>query len=376
VSACEECLRRAWLLSSLGACLDYLAPDRDRLAAALALGDRELIGALGGRRRAELRADYAAFASATVEHTPGVTGLCHHDRRYPRALSGAAAPRMLHLAGPVQRLERLVAAPVVALLGCARASDYGLETARGLARGLAASGVAVASTVAAGIPLAAQRGALEGGGGLAVFGHGLGVSSSGLSRALLGRRAATGCAVSELPCHVGGRRWGPAAAERIVVGLAPAVVVVEAGNLARDLAGARLAQSLGRHIAAVPGRVSSPLSQGPHLLLREGAWLARGTEDVLELLSRAGVPDLARAPGIAEPLLTPALQAVLERVACGHDTPERLAAGMDIGIDELLLALSELELQGALTRGENGRYLPAARLADGAAGAGPGPHAD
>jgi DNA processing protein len=368
-------LRRAWLLSSLGACLDYLAPDRDRLAAALALGDGELIGALGGRRRAELRAGYAAFVSGTVEHTPGVTGLCRHDGRYPRALSGTAAPRMLHLAGPVQRLGRLVAAPVVALLGCARASDYGLETARGLARGLAASGVAVASTVAAGIPLAAQRGALEGGGGLAVFGDGLGVASSGHLRALLDRQAAAGCAVSELPCHVGGRRWGPAAAERIVVGLAQAVVVVEAGNGPRDLAGARLAQSLGRHIAAVPGRVSSPLSQGPHLLLREGAWLARGTEDVLDLLSRAGVPDLARAPGIAEPLLTPALQAVLERVACGHDTPERLA-GMDIGIDELLLALSELELQGALTRGENGRYLPAARLADGAAGGGPGPHAD
>lgn len=372
MSACEECRRRAWLLARLGACLDYLAHDRDRLAAALALTDTELIDALGGRRRAELRAGYAAFASAAVEHMPGVTGLCRHDGRYPRALSGAAAPWMLHLAGHPQRLERLGAAPVVALLGSTRASDYGLETARGLARGLAASGVTVASTVAAGIALSVQRGALEGGGGLAVFGDGLGVPCSGLPRALLAPRAAGGCVVSELPCQVRGRRWGPAAAERIVVGLAQAVVVVEAGNGPRDLAGARLAQSLGREIAAVPGRVSSPLSQGPHLLLCEGARLARGTEDVLELLSRAGVPDLARAPGIAEPLLTPALQAVLERVACGHDTPERLAAGMDIGIDELLLALSELELQGALTRGENGRYLPAARLADGAAGAGPG----
>jgi DNA processing protein len=369
VSACEECLRRGWLLSSLGACLDYLAPDRDRLVAALALTDTELIEALGGRRRDELRAGHAAFASATVEQTRGVTGLCRHDGRYPRALSGAAAPRMLHLTGPVQRLERLVAAPVVALLGCARASDYGLETARGLARGLAASGVTVTSTVAAGIPLAAQRGALEGGGGLAVFGDGLGVPCSGLPRALLARRAAGGCAVSELPCQVRGRRWGPAAAERIVVGLAQAVVVVEAGNVAHDLAGARVAQSLGRDIAAVPGRVSSPLSAGPHLLLREGAWLARGTEDVLELLSRSAGPDLAPAPLIAEPPLAPAMQAVLERVACGQDTPERLA-GMDLETDELLLALSELELLGLLTRGENGRYLPTARPRDGAARAG------
>jgi hypothetical protein len=64
------------------------------------------------------------------------------------------------------------------------------------------------------------------------------------------------------------------------------------------------------------------------------------------------------------------MQAVLERVACGHDTPERLA-GMDLETDELLLALSELELLGLLTRGENGRYLPAARPPDGAARGGP-----
>jgi DNA processing protein len=361
VSACEQCLRRTWLIAGLGACLDYLAPDRERLWATLALSDDELIEALGGRRRGELRERYTAYAAAApsaVDHAHGPVELCRHASRYPQALASAAAPQMLHLAGSIEHFARLSSAPLVAILGCAKASDYGLETARGLARALTASGVTVASTLGPGVPLAAQRGALEGGGGLAVCGTGLGVAARGCHRALIARLAARGCAVSEVPCDSSGRRWGAAASERIVVELAQVVVVVEARDLTYELAGARLARALGRELAAIPGRVCSPLSAGAHALLREGARLARDAEDVLELLSASPITDLPRGTSNGvHPRLTPTLEKVLERVGAGSDTPDKLAEeNMEAG--ELLLALSELELMGLLTRGENGRYLP------------------
>jgi DNA processing protein len=348
------------LISELGACLSYLAPDRERLIATLSLADGELIEALGGRRRSDLRERYAAFYPATGDHQPDTAALCRHDKRYPRALSSPAAPHMLHLAGAVERLERLTSAPVVAMLGCTKPSDYGVETARGLARGLAASGVTVVSTTATPISSAAQLGALEGGGGLSVYGDGLEAVSRGPHRALLARMAKVGCATSELPPRSKGRRWGAAASERIVVELAQLVVVVEAGARPHELAAAHLARTLGCDLAAVPGRISSPLSAGPHGLLRDGARLIRDTEDLLELLSGARINDLPRArPAASSDSLDPTLRAILERVGAGEDTPDKLADS-STDIDGLRLALSELELLGLLTRGENGRYLPVA----------------
>src|SRR6202035_1042760 len=97
-----------------------------------------------------------------------------------------------------------------------------------------------------------------------------------------------GCAVAELPWQCSGRRWGQAAGERILVQLAQLVVVIEAGQGPGDLAIARLAQSLGRTLATLPGRVTSPLSRGTNGLLMEGASLVRGPQDVLELLYRSG----------------------------------------------------------------------------------------
>jgi DNA processing protein len=169
-----------------------------------------------------------------------------------------------------------------------------------------------------------------------------------------------------------GRRWGQLASARIVIALASLCIVVEARATPEELAAAAIAKSLGRDIAAVPGRVSSPLSRGPNALLMDGASLVRGPRDVLELVyalepRRAGgptAPARSARPAPAYPAgnpcpaaMRPELLAVLERVGCGYDTPDKLTrAGVDPR--EVLPALSELELTGLLTRGDGGRYLP------------------
>ena len=90
--ACVDCLRRSWLLSALSAPLDCCARDRDRLMALLGLTDEQLIAAVGGRRKHELSAQYAAFAPDRLRRWRHVQALCHHRHGYPRLLSGPAAP--------------------------------------------------------------------------------------------------------------------------------------------------------------------------------------------------------------------------------------------------------------------------------------------
>jgi DNA processing protein len=353
---CKDCLRRSWLLGELSTQLEYQCRNRERLAELLMLDDEELIQAIGGRRRAELAVSHARFEQSQVPLREGAEGVCRHCRSYPALLTDAGAPWMLNVAGGVDRLRALASAPTVAIIGTTRATDYGVEMAKNLARGLAASGVTVASGMSDGIAVAALAGALQREGAtLAVMAGGLDVACPAKRRSLYERVRRAGCAVTELPGGSSPRRWGLAAGERILARLAELTVVVEARDTPGELAGARTAQTLGKTVAAIPGRVTSPLSSGTHALLMGGAHLLRGPADALELLSGMGSPVAAAKQVPAE--LEPRLQATLDRVGAGRDTPAKLtSAGEDAG--EVLLALTELELMGLLTRGDGGRYVP------------------
>jgi DNA processing protein len=361
--ACTGCRRRRWLLSCLSGPLECCARDRSRLLELLELEDGALIDAVAGRRKAELRARYEHFTADELPSDPHVETICRHCRAYPPALDGRAAPYMLEVAGGAERLAKLTTAPVVAILGSRAPSDYGVQMARSLARGLAASGVTVAASLTDGIAVAAHAGALDAGGAsVAVMGGGLAVSCPARRRSLYERVKRAGCAVSELPLDCGGRRWGQLASERILAALPRVAVAVEADDTPEDLAAARIAVALGRTVAAIPGRVTSPLSRGTHALLMDGASLVRGPRDVLELLYTVSATEeceLPPAPAGTPPEagLQPRLRAILERVGAGCDTPDKLAhAGVEPSA--AVLALSELEVIGLLVRGDGGRYMP------------------
>jgi DNA processing protein len=371
LGACRACLRRSWLLSELGGPLDFCARDRTRLRELLALTDAELLAAVAGRRAAELRAAHEQFDARQLRREWPLQTVCRHRRSYPRSLDSPWAPHMLTVLGGADRLEQLTRAPVVAIVGSRAPSDYGREIARSLARGLAAAGVTVSAGPGDGIAAAAHAGALEAGGAsVAVLAGGLSSSSCPpRRRESYARIARAGCAVSELPGDCSGRRWAQRASERIVVELAQLSVTVEAERTATDLAAAEIAKALGRTVAAIPGRVTSPLSRGTHALLIEGAKLVRGPRDVIELLAGVGASSrdkreaeerVTRRPtgATGSPVsLPPQLQAVLELVGAGYDTPDKLERA-GVGSTDALLALSELELAGLLIRGDSGCYLP------------------
>lgn len=176
-------------------------------------------------------------------------------------------------------------APMVAMVGTRRATAYGLRTARRLAEELAACGITVVSGLALGIDAAAHAGALDAGRTVAVLGSGLDhlgpASNRPLARRIL---EAGGGLVSEYRPGTPPAAGQFPARNRIVSGMARAVVVVEAPERSGALITADLALEQGREVMAVPGAIDQPQSAGALELLSQGAKLVTGVEDILSEL--------------------------------------------------------------------------------------------
>jgi DNA processing protein len=364
MSACRPCRRRAWLLGRLAGNLDRV---RDRLDEMLCLEDGELIDVVAGSEAETLRAAYDAFDPEPERlacATGGPAAICRHDPAYPRMLHDLRAPpAVLHLAGSAERLGLVTGPPALAIVGARRASPYTLDVARALAREAANAGLIVVSGLARGIDAAAHSGALDAGAPTVA------VLASRPQRPYPPRQVrlhcrivATGLAVSELGPEVPTRRWMFLARNRIIAALAHMTVVVGAGARSGSLVTARHAARLDRALGAVPGPVTAPLSAGPHGLLRQGARLIGGIQDVLDALPgevRARLPSGDAGSGAPHRVaLDPPLARLLHAVASGEDLPRAFAlARMDAG--DGMAALAELELAGYVRRQAGGRFMAA-----------------
>lgn len=350
-SACDACLTRAWLLGRLGG---HLERARTQIDGVLALSDADLIAAVGGRQREQIEEELGALEVERMRPPAGVEVICRCDPSYPVRLRDLdSAPAVLHVAGGLERLLALVAGDPVAIVGARRASSYGLEVARSLARSLARAGLTVLSGMALGIDSAAHAGALDAAAPtVAVLPGPADRPYPARKRGLHREIVAGGAAVSELPCGPPVWRWSFRARNRIIAALAATTVVVEAGERSGSLLTARFARELGRPVGAVPGRVTAPVSAGPHGLLTAGAYVVRGPEDVLEQLFGAGVRAPADDP---RPELTPPLRRLVDALGDGDDTAGALRRAR-LPAQEGLAALAELELAGYVRRGAGGRF--------------------
>jgi DNA processing protein len=367
VSACDDCLRRSWLLGRLSGHLDKVRGERLYIREVLALSDADLVAALAGEHRRAIADEHAVFRTETLRAAvdgAGQRAICRHDPVYPGALNDLPdRPAVLFVAGGDRAVVDLALFtaepfedPAVAVVGARRASGDARRMAEALGRELSFAGVPVISGMALGVDAWAHRGALIGGGRtIAVLGCGADVvyprTEAGLYRELV----AEGVVLSELPPGTPVRRWTFPARNRIIAALATMTVVVEAAERSGSLITATLAESLGREVGAVPGRPMVTGTRGTNGLLRQGCAVIRDAQDVLDQLFGAGGRETVRTA--RDPAdLDPDLRAVFTAVAAGRDTIAELCE--DAGqVRDVTARLGELEFLGYLRRAADGRYV-------------------
>lgn len=224
----------------------------------------------------------------------GVKLLELEDKAYPQILKRIDdPPPLLYVRGEITSHDDLS----LAIVGGRSASYYGTAQAARFARDFAIRRVTVVSGLARGIDTAAHRAALDAGGRtIAVVGSGLlDIYPPENDRFAL-EIAENGAVVSEFPLHTPGRARNFPQRNRIISGLSLGVLVVEATRKSGSLITARLAAEQGREVFALPGKVDSDLSQGPHDLIREGAHLVAEPEHVYEGLEMLKLLPEEKAP--------------------------------------------------------------------------------
>lgn len=320
-------------------------PGHPLLAAAVERhGAVGLVEALrAGRVLSGVSPELTAAAAARADHDPdadlaraaacGARLVCPDDEQWPaHRLTWAAdglldpPPVALWVRGP-GRLDEAVERSV-AVVGARAATRYGEQVAFELGHGLADSGCAVVSGGAYGIDVAAHRGALSARAAptLAVLACGVDVAYPRGNDRVLAEVAERGLVVSEHPpgAHPTRRRF--LVRNRLIAALSQGTVVVEAAARSGSLATAERARLLQRHVMAVPGPVTGPMSAGCHDQVRSGATLVTGVEHVLEQVGVVGshLLEPLRGPETERDALPETVRRVLDAV------PVRRGAGVAV----------------------------------------------
>ncbi|MCU0825913.1 MAG: DNA-processing protein DprA [Tabrizicola sp.] len=291
----------------------------------------------------------------------GARLLAHGEADYPVALAEIAdAPPVLWVMGDASLLHR----PMVAMVGARNASSLGVRMARRLGHGLSEAGFTVVSGLARGIDAAAHEAALEGEGRtIAVMAGGIDVIYPAENAALAQAIDRAGCRVSEHPPGLEPQARHFPLRNRIVAGLARAVVVVEAAAKSGSLITTKAALEYGREVMAVPGHPFDARASGCNMLIRDGALLVRSPQDMLEALGAPSRPEpevrLPPLPGpeVAQrPLKDVAVlhSMILSRLGPSPLAEDQLMRDLKVTPAQLAPELLALELEGRIARQPGG----------------------
>lgn len=209
--------------------------------------------------------------------------ICQDDDVWPLGLKSCAdAPMVLYVRGELTSLQTQ---HILAMVGARKASAEGKLVARRWSTYCSQQGVAVISGMAPGIDSAAHGGSLDAeSAGIAVLGYGL-LAGSAQQIRQMDALAIKGCVLSEYAPHTTARAGHFPQRNRLIAGIAQALIVIEGGLKSGSLITARQAVHYGRDVFAVPGSVLNDIHAGCHQLIHDGAMLAADAADVLQCLS-------------------------------------------------------------------------------------------
>jgi DNA processing protein len=250
----------------------------------IGIDQRAVASLLETRQTVDLEAELTAVQKAGLElltwDSPG----------YPRYLREIPnAPPVLYVHGGLVEQDQWA----IGVVGTRRFTAYGRQITRDLVAGLVTNGLTIVSGLAKGIDSIAHKTAVEmGGRTIAVLGSGLDCVYPAENRALAAQIAAgRGAVISDYPLGTQPDAKNFPPRNRIISGLSLGVIVVEAGERSGALITAQFALEQNREVFAVPGNINSPASRGPHNLIKQGAKLVTGIEDILEELNLGQVAE-------------------------------------------------------------------------------------
>ena len=342
---------RLALIARFGAARGVLAASASELKKVSGVGEKLALRIKRSNDDAELDSLLARCAQ------DGVSIAMPEDPRFPKMLGTIDdPPGVLFVRGEVSDKD----SRAIAVVGSRRASHYGRGQAFRFGYSLAKAGWTVVSGLARGVDVKAHLGALEAGGRtLAVLGGGVANIYPPEHAPLAQRVAQAGALISEAP------PWNPPYSgsfpqrNRLITGLARALLVVEATERSGALISARHAMEQNRDVFALPGRIDSPVSVGCHQLLKDGAGLATCAEDILDELGPP--PESVVSSGMASPNLhppthrdpsglSPDQRAVLEAIGPDGEFIDTLIDKTGKSASAVLVAISALELGRWLRR--------------------------
>jgi len=235
----------------------------------------------------------------------------------------------------------------VAIVGSRKPTPYGVQVTHDLAYSLAKQGIVIISGLAYGIDAIAHKAALEAGGTtIAILANGLHriypAGHTNLAREIIKKG---GALISEKPPGEDARNYDFLKRNRLISGLADAVIVTEATEKSGTLSTVGHALDQNKEVFAVPGPITSLLSVGPNKLLQQGAHVVLNAKDVLEVIAPESIATQALLP-LGD---TPLEAKILELIQRGNDTTEAIMGAIpDETAPIILQTITLMELKGSI----------------------------
>jgi DNA processing protein len=286
------------------------------------------------------------------------------DPRYPERLRQIFDPPLLLFA--MGRTD-LAHAASIAVVGTRRPTPYGMAAAERLSSDLAKAGLTIISGMARGIDTAAHKAALaEGGDTVAVFGCGIDVLYPADNRKLYQEIAQKGLLLTEFPMAAAAYPQNFPIRNRVVSGISVGVLIIEGAQHSGSAITAKLAMDQGREVFATPGNITSKMSWGPNLLIKQGAKLVQEWSDITnelpagvrrDLVSRAQqrvLLESGETPETAGAQPEEPVKAMARRLLnqLKVDEPQQLESLVEsfegVSSSELIGALFDLEMSGLI----------------------------
>jgi DNA processing protein len=256
----------------------FRSPQRIFRASVSELEDAGLLGGVARSIASGCSFEDAAAQQQKLRQT-GTTLVSLGDATYPHPLRDIFDPPVtLFARGNVALLQDLM----IGVVGTRRPTQYGLAAGERLSADLAQAGLTIVSGMARGIDTAAHRGALSvNGKTIAVLGCGADIVYPSENRRLAAEIVAKGLIVSEFPMGAVAFPQNFPIRNRIISGMCSGLLVVEGAQYSGSAITAKLALDQGREVFAVPGNITSKMSWGPNLLIKQGAKLIQDWNDVV-----------------------------------------------------------------------------------------------